>query len=511
MHSSWLAKRNHLGTKLTSTLVEKSSVTPTAGKRAGKNRGWIALYALVIALWGIVFGVTIRSWILGTEALVDSVDLSLFTLPILAINLAFLAATFLIFIAYFATYRKAVREQRQAIEKWQRAKNAPLQEPAGTIGGTPFEDPYKPVDYPLCSIIIPARDEEQVIQNTILACLKQSYANIEVLIICHNCSDNTYAEAQKIKDVRVRPLELNTKESGKGIALNHGVANSKGDYILILDADGRLTENFVEDALPLFSEGGYSAVQGRYVPSNREYNFITRMLSLEGDLWSTPFMTFRTVRAKRAGLGGTGYIIKKDALHSVGGFINHLVDDYELTFRLLRKKYRIAFAPLCINYDEKPPTLDIMLKQRARWVKGFLDMMKSRVAERRDVFGHLFWMNPLTAFTSLALLIIAGFSTLHYIGLRFYPFQYAHIPISLWIGLTLSTLGLYTAALLMQYGKSGLRHAAWLPLYLPFANYYMVVAIKAFFVKSWADTKTVHGFTSESTVTKEALVEEKQS
>ena len=95
------------------------------------------------------------------------------------------------------------------------------------------------------------------------------------------------------------------------------------------------------------------------------------MLAIEGDLWSTPYMTARTFLDKRCGLGGTGYIIRRDVLIEVGGFSNHLVEDYELTCRLLKKKYRIVFAPLCINYDEKPPNLTIMLGQRADGQKVF--------------------------------------------------------------------------------------------------------------------------------------------
>ena len=141
-----------------------------------------------------------------------------------------------------------------------------------------------------------------------------------------------------------------------------------------------LSRDFIEKAIPVF-DYGYVAVQGRYMPSNRGYSFITKLLGIEGDLWSTPYSTTRALLDQRCGLGGTGYIIKKDILMEVGGFANHLVDDYELTCRVLKKKYRIGFAPLCINYDEKPPNLEIMLRQRARWAKGFLDLLKHNVIE----------------------------------------------------------------------------------------------------------------------------------
>lgn len=488
---------------MTTISTVPSSGQEKAKKKTGKNRRWISLYVSVIILWVIVFAATVRSWLLGSEAVVDNIDLSYFTLPTLVFNLVFVATTFVIFGVYFSSYHKAVKQQRHAIastlEDMKNARNQGEELSRESSTADPRTVSMTGKKRALVSIIIPARNEERVIGDTIRSCLKQSYQDIEVVIVCHNCSDHTFDRAKTIIDSRVSPYEFNTKEAGKGIALSYGVQMAKGEYILILDGDGRLNGTFIEHALPMFfSDKNCAAVQGRYIPSNRNYNFITRMLALEGDLWSTPFMTFRNAGTKRTPLGGTGYIVRKDALIKVGGFANHLVDDYELTFRLLRQNYRIAFAPLCINYDEKPPTLDIMLKQRARWLKGFFSLLHSKVAEPSDIIGHLYWLNPLTTFTGLAMLILAAFSTVHYLIFLYYPFHYSYIPLLAWFGLTLGTFSIYSAALVMQYGKAGLKYAAWLPIYIPFSNYYMIVALKAFFVKSWADTKTVHGFlTSE--------------
>ena len=99
-------------------------------------------------------------------------------------------------------------------------------------------------------------------------------------------------------------------------------------------------------------------------------------------------MTVRSVLEKRCPLGGTGYIIRKDVLKEVGLFDNHLVDDFELTFRLLWANHKIAFAPMSVDYDEKPPTLDIMFRQRARWSRGFLSLLKKRVPESNASSGR---------------------------------------------------------------------------------------------------------------------------
>ena len=45
-----------------------------------------------------------------------------------------------------------------------------------------------------------------------------------------------------------------------------------------------------------------------------EIILITKLFSIEGDLWSTPYMTARSFLDKRCPLGGTGYIVKKRRL-----------------------------------------------------------------------------------------------------------------------------------------------------------------------------------------------------
>jgi cellulose synthase/poly-beta-1,6-N-acetylglucosamine synthase-like glycosyltransferase len=225
------------------------------------------------------------------------------------------------------------------------------------------------------------------------------------------------------------------------------------------------------------------------------------LLSIEGDLWSTPYMTARSFLEKRCGLGGTGYIVKRSVLTELGMFANHLVDDYELTFRLLRSKYRIAFAPLSVDFDEKPPAMDIMMRQRARWAKGFMSLLTRRIAEPTDIIGNIHWLSPIAAISGLIMLLIPAYAAIHYYLYDYYPYTYSYMPLNLWFILTGLIYGLQAGVLYKQYGIKGLKRALYLPLYSAFSHYWFVSFSKAFFVKSWANTKTTHGF---STKTKEA-------
>jgi poly-beta-1,6-N-acetyl-D-glucosamine synthase len=459
---------------------------------------WILFFYAIISIWAIIIISTIYYMITGDEVLVDSsINLNFITMPLLLIIFFYTFLSLSIFIIYLFVDKKVKLMQYATYKRSLKSIDTLNIESADSLR---IIDAHKELDISnpmkrLCSIIIASRNEETVIRKTIKSCLNQTFVNFEIIVVCHNCTDRTFEEAN-VNDSRVKVFDFKTKEAGKGIALNFGVTKSLGDYILILDADGILSNDFIEKAVPLLKE--YAAVQGRYIPSNRNYSLIARLLSLEGDLWSTPFMTARTFLDKRCGLGGTGYIIRKDILLKVGGFTNHLVDDYELSCRLFKKKYKTVFAPLCINYDEKPPSLDIMLRQRARWAKGFIDLLKHRILEPTDLLGIIFWLNPIVVFIAMAMFFTVGFGIIFNLLFGYFPFYYTSITIKQWL-LLMGIIGIVqTAVLVKQYGWDGFKHALYLPLFNPFILYVLVTFVRAFGIKSWGNTKTMHGFTKPS-------------
>ncbi|HEY7111016.1 MAG TPA: glycosyltransferase family 2 protein [Nitrososphaeraceae archaeon] len=453
------------------------------------EKKWMGFFALLIVLWSIVVITTLYNQIIGSYGLVDtSVDLSFITTPLLAIILIYTFVTILVFVVHILAFKKAKKYQEDLFQLSQDYSNLSKGKQSESVLGTAMDEE-------LCSIIIPSKNEETVIRRTVKECLRQTYKKIEVIVVCHNCTDRTFEEAD-IHDSRVKVYDLKTKEVGKGIALNFGVNKSSGKFLLVLDGDGFLAPNFIELALPMFVDD-YAAVQGKYSPSNKNYNFLTKLLSIEGDLWSTPFMTVRSIFGKRCPLGGTGYIIRKDALIEVGMFDNHLVDDFELTFRLLRHDYKIAFAPLCVDYDEKPPSLDIMMRQRSRWAKGFLSLLKTRIAEPTDLMGHISWLWPIAALSGLFMLFIPAVSAIHYMLYDYYPYTYSYISLDAWIALNVVIYSLQTLVLVKEHGLKAIKSLPYLPVYNIFSQYCFVTYIKALFVKSWANTKTQHGYLSK--------------
>jgi cellulose synthase/poly-beta-1,6-N-acetylglucosamine synthase-like glycosyltransferase len=463
----------------------------------GSEKRWIVFFFFVEAIWLIILSSLIYQWIYGIEVLVDT-DLNLFyvTMPLLGLSLVYNFTSIFVFFIYIIASNRVKTYQIQMLQsKRQVIKKHVINTSSANVIRNPVFN-SKNEDTGICSIIIPSRNEEKVIKETVHNCLLQTYQNIEVIVVCHNCTDSTFEQAH-VQDRRVKVFDLKTKEAGKGIALNYGVENANGKFLLILDGDGRLSKDFIEKTLPLFEEN-IAAVQGKYLPSNRDYNFLTKLLSIEGDLWSTPYMTARSFLQKKVYLGGTGYIIRKDILIEVGKFSNHLVDDYELSCRLFLKKYKVLFAPLSIDYDEKPPAFQIMLRQRARWARGFISMLKTKAVEPTDVIGLIYWLGPISAIAGIIVLFIFGYAAINNLMFGYYPYTYAYIPLNIWFILIALTFTMQCVVLVKEYGRKGLKYASYLLVYNPFSLYVFVIFLKGLFVKSWGNTKTMHGFIKES-------------
>ena len=437
------------------------------------DKFWIFCFFLVIAIWLLVLGSTLKYLIFSENVLVNSdIDLSIPTLIMMIVIVLYLFLGIFIYIVYLLKIGEIKRKHMKTITS-------------------------KVTGYDKCSIIIPARDEESVIRRAVLRCLEQTYKNIEVLVIAHNSTDRTSVVAQ-VEDSRVRVFNLRTKEAGKSIALNYGIEQSKGQYILVLDADAVMANDFIEKALPMFDGDSCVAVQGRVLPINRKYNFLTRMMAMEDDLWSEPILTVRATLGKRCPLLGTGFIINKKMLIEAGMFTNSLVDDYELSFRLFRKKYRILFAPFSKCYAEEPPSLEVMFRQRARWGRGFINCLKYMVAEPRDILGSLLWFMPVGTFLASVMFFIVGYATIFNLIFEYVPFKFTYLPLGIWFLVTGIVLGFHTLVLLRVHGRNFFRHACYLLPFIVFSQYGLVILYKALFVRTWGTTKTQHGFMSET-------------
>ena len=102
------------------------------------------------------------------------------------------------------------------------------------------------------SIIIPAYNAGLFIRRAIDSCLRQTYQDLDIIVVDDGSSDNTYDIATSIKDNRVRVIRQ--ENGGVCKARNVGIDASKGKYLFFLDADDELFEDCIESLFVLLEE-----------------------------------------------------------------------------------------------------------------------------------------------------------------------------------------------------------------------------------------------------------------
>jgi 1,2-diacylglycerol 3-beta-glucosyltransferase len=227
---------------------------------------------------------------------------------------------------------------------------------------------------PMVSVMIPAHNEEYVIEETINNVLALDYKNFEVIVIDDRSDDNT-AEVLKNLEKKLKgqlKVLIRDKDAfpGKSAVLNDALEIAKGEVICVFDADARVESDFLKNIVPKLADKDVGAVQARKVISNREYNFLTRCQDNEMAL-DSHFQCGRDAIKGAVELRGNGQLIKKEALIDVNGWNNHTItDDLDLSTRLHLKGWDIRFCREVKVYEEGVTEFFALIRQRRRWVEG---------------------------------------------------------------------------------------------------------------------------------------------
>lgn len=89
---------------------------------------------------------------------------------------------------------------------------------------------------PYISVILPAYNSADYINNAISSILQQSYQNFELMVILDPSTDNTEGIIKSFKDQRIRLIK-NSERIGLIESLNLGIKEAKGNYIARMDSD----------------------------------------------------------------------------------------------------------------------------------------------------------------------------------------------------------------------------------------------------------------------------------
>ncbi|MRJ46910.1 glycosyltransferase [Fundicoccus ignavus] len=196
---------------------------------------------------------------------------------------------------------------------------------------------------PLISVIVPTyKRTPQLIQRAIDSVLKQSYSNLELIIIDDSPSDYLHRKSVKeyinsIKDARVKYIQ-HIENLGANKARNTGIGASSGEYCAFLDDDDEWVLNKLELQMKKFVNEDVGLVYCRAIIID-EVNNIRRPIINEikqGEHYSELL--------KQNFIGSNSFVlIRKEVLVNIGCYDEELESnqDYDLFLRI-SKEYKIA-------------------------------------------------------------------------------------------------------------------------------------------------------------------------
>ena len=264
--------------------------------------------------------------------------------------------------------------------------------------------------FPSVSIIVPVWNEETTVLKTIFSLLKLNYPKekLSIFIVDDGSTDKTWNVLQRF--VRNKQVKLLKKENGgKHTALNYALEFVDSELVGCLDADSfvhpealrRIVAEFenaeimaVTPSVKIFEPKG---VLGLIQKSEYMFGiFLRKVFSYLNALYITP---------------GPFSIFRRSVFRQIGGYRHaHNTQDLEIAMRMQKNGMRIGNVSNAFIYTVAPTTLKSLIKQRLRWVYGFI----KNAIDYREMF-----FKPQYGNLGLAVLPAAGFSivsTMYFFG-----------------------------------------------------------------------------------------------
>ena len=293
---------------------------------------------------------------------------------------------------------------------------------------------------PPIAILVPARNEEKSIVESVQSFLKLDYPHLEVIVVNDGSTDRTMEElrekfnllrtdilyvaeipTQQVRDIYMsrddgRLLVIDKDSCGrKADALNAALNAASSPYVCAVDADAilesdslkRVMAPAINDPHHVIASGGIvriangSEVRGGLVTRVKLPKRIIEILQIVEYLRS--FLIGRQGWANLNMLtiiSGAFGIFRRDICKQIGGFrVSAIGEDMDLIIRMHRfmrdrkAPYKIAFVSDPVCWTEAPSTIRALAKQRARWQNGLSDVLfqnRDMVFNRR--YGRIGFM-----------------------------------------------------------------------------------------------------------------------
>lgn len=207
------------------------------------------------------------------------------------------------------------------------------------------------------STIITTKNEEAVIENLLKSIVKQTYQNIEIILIDNNSNDKTLSIVKKFKKIRQAScfaIKIYQQGPERSAQRNFGAKKAKGDLLFFLDADMELTPKVVEDCVrKIYQENA----EGVVVPEESKWtNFWGEVKAFERSFYNE----------KGDSITDAARFFSRKIFNEVGGYDESITgpEDWDLPDRVKEAGFKIARSTEVVYHHEQEISLLTLFKKK---------------------------------------------------------------------------------------------------------------------------------------------------
>ncbi len=372
----------------------------------------------------------------------------------------------------------------------------------------------KSKDLPIYSILCPLYKEANVLPHFLNSIEKLDWpkSKLEVMLLLEEDDTETIIAAQSLKMPKYVKIVIvpESEPKTKPKACNYGLALAKGRYLVIYDAEDRPESTQLKKAYLAFKNlhDDVVCLQAKLNYYNPHQNLLTRFFTAEYSLWFDVILTGLQTIGTTIPLGGTSNHFATADLKALNGWdAFNVTEDCDLGVRLFKAGYKTAIID-SVTLEEANSHVGNWLRQRSRWIKGYMQTFLVHMREPREFFKdhgiHAFifaliigarisfmFINPF-----LWLMTISYFALYKFVGPQIeaiYPTPVFHIALVSLVFGNFMYIYNYMIGCLKRGQYSLIKYVYLIPFYWLLASTAAVMGLYQLIVKPYYWEKTVHG------------------
>jgi len=236
----------------------------------------------------------------------------------------------------------------------------------------------------IVTIQLPVFNEMYVVERLINAVCKLNYPKekLEIQLLDDSTDETSNIIAKLCKQKKqegflISHIQRKNRTGFKAGALKNGLAETKGEFIAIFDADFIPHVDFLINTLPHFYSKKIGMVQTRWAHLNEKQSLLTRVQAFALDGHFAIEQKVRNDAGFFINFNGTGGVWRKECIEDAGNWENDtLTEDLDLSYRAQLKGWQFVYLKDITTPAELPAEISALKSQQFRWTKGAIETAK---------------------------------------------------------------------------------------------------------------------------------------